>query len=188
MIVEYLSDNEKIDFITECLRERHEDNPLAKILTVSTLSTILIIVILFILDASTLIEYPYIAVAVFLTLTMALSILEEIGLTPALVYQKYLVKVSNKNLIVKMYSIVNIESTFMYPLDNIGGIGIGERTEKIKCGKTKTKLKGKVIEIFNKNGKRIFEFGFWLNEYDLIRLYEDLAAVLSLKYQNRMKR
>ncbi len=181
MISEYLSDNNKIDFITECLEanEYKQDKP--KILFSSIIITLTINSLIALFDPKALIEYPYISVALFLIIAMGLSLISDTGIAPSTVITRYLVKVSNNSLIVRMFSIVNIESNFIYPLREIGGIGLSEKTEKIKCGRIKTRLKGRVIEIYNLRGRKVFEFGFWLHPDDCVKLYDELASVLSIK-------
>ena len=181
MISEYLSDNNKIDFVTECLELSEAKQGKLKLLFSAVMLTLAANSLIAFFDPRSLTEYPYITVALFLIIAMSLALVSETGIAPSTVIARYLIKVSNNSLIVRMFSIVNIESNFIYPLRDIGGIGIAEKVEKIKCGKLKTKLKGRVIEIYNLRGRKVFEFGFWLHTDDCVKLYDELAAVLSIK-------
>lgn len=181
MISEYLSDNNKIDFITECLEASENKQNKLRILFSSILITLAVNSLIAIFDPKAFVEYPYISIALFLIIAMSITLISDTGIAPSTVITRYLIKVSNNSLIVRMFSIVNIESNFIYPLRDIGGIGLSEKVEKIKCGKIKTKLKGRVIEIYNSRGRKVFEFGFWLHPDDCIKLYDELASVLSIK-------
>ena len=80
----------------------------------------------------------------------------------------------------RFVSIRDMETVYNQSILKIGGFGISEKIIKLKCGKMKIPFRGKVIEIYSKGGKKIFEFGFWLHELDAQRLYEEIIAAVPI--------
>ena len=68
----------------------------------------------------------------------------------------------------------------------IGGVRLNKKKMTIKCGKGKMNVEGEVIEIFNKRGRKVFDFGLWLHKEDLLKIQREIAVNIKLiKAENK---
>ncbi|MGQ4892582.1 MAG: hypothetical protein ACP6IP_08855 [Candidatus Njordarchaeia archaeon] len=176
MIIEVPSDRNKVDLAAECSEELEKKFKMWKVLVLSIATSTLLYIALGMLLGPNILFQSFIPVGIFFVTSMFYYIILSNPLTSTAIYSKYIVIINRENLIIRFINIKNMETIYTQPILKIGGFGISEKIIKLKCGKMKIPFRGKVIELYSKSGRKIFEFGFWLHELDAQRLYEEIIA------------
>lgn len=188
MIIEMLSSRDKIDLARECLEISSEGLPYGKMLIVSFSVSAIFSIILNISFPLYSDLSPLLSIGIFVLSLMALYLIMSNDYNPLSIYSKYTIMISGNRLVLKFTSLNGFENHFIIPISKIGGFSIEEKMIKVRCGRDKEEIQGKVISILNKRGRRIIDFGFWLHEEDLRKLYEELVAQMYITVSKKSEK